>query len=58
MKKIIVIRMGIDNTHKEYRSVADAAKDVGGQGSHISECARNIAHRKTHKGYMWAYRKE
>ena len=40
---------------KKYPSVTEAAKDVGGQESHISECINNVTHRNTHKGYIWRY---
>lgn len=59
MRKILVIRVnndgndGNNKTCKAYNSITDAARDVGGQASHISECMRGIDGRKRHKGYRW-----
>lgn len=38
---------------KSFNSITEAAKEVGGQESHISECVNNKPHRNTHKGYEW-----
>lgn len=51
MRKIAVVR----SDGMRYDSIIDAANDVGGQESHISECIRNITHRHTHKGWRWRY---
>lgn len=39
---------------KIFNSITEAAKEVGGQESHISECANNKPQRHTHKGYEWS----
>lgn len=53
MKKVAVVGISSDGHALRYKSITDAAKDVDGQASHISECMRNIEHHKTHKGYRW-----
>lgn len=52
MNKEEVIRNDpLTHETKEYQSLTDAARDVDGQVSHISECRNHK--RKTHKGYEW-----
>lgn len=52
MRKKPVIRVDKNtNTLRAYESVTDAAKDISGQESHISECINKK--RRTHKGYEW-----
>lgn len=53
MKKVAVVGISNDGHTLRYESITDAARDVDGQASHISECIRNIEHHKTHKGYRW-----
>ena len=52
MKKKAVIGIGSSDT-RTYGSIMDAANDIGGQASHISECIRGTGYRHTHKGYRW-----
>ena len=41
---------------KEYKSIEDAVKEVGGDGSNITACCRG--RQKTCKGYIWKYKKD
>lgn len=50
-KKIAVIGVDKEGIPHEYTSMTDAAKDINGQTSHISECKNKK--RRTHKGYEW-----
>lgn len=52
-KRIKVAQFKDGKLVREYDGLNDAAKEIGGQQSHISECMRDIPHRHTHKGYEW-----
>ena len=51
MKKVIVTSISNSRIIKKYKSITDAALDVCGQPSHISECASGLRYK--HKGYEW-----
>ena len=53
MVKVKIAQFKDDELICEYDSIVNAAKSVHGQPSHISECARDVQHRHTHKGYKW-----
>jgi hypothetical protein len=40
----------------EYPSASEAARQVGGNLSHITECCNGKLNRKTHKGFIWKYK--
>lgn len=53
----IVIQMDKNgNFIKEYCSASEAARQINGNLSHITECCNSINKRKTHKGFKWKYK--
>lgn len=53
MGKVSVLQVSNGQVINKYDDITTAARSVGGQVSHISECMRSVPHRNTHKGYEW-----
>lgn len=45
-----------ENIDYEFKSASEAARQINGCLSHITECCNNKPKRKTHKGYKWRYK--
>ncbi len=41
---------------QEFPSASQAAREVNGSCSHITECCNSITKRKSHKGFKWKYK--
>jgi hypothetical protein len=46
------------NLIQEFNSASEAARQIKGHLSHITECCNNKPKRLTHKGYKWKYKVE
>lgn len=54
-KPVIQYSIKMDQIY-EYSSASEAARQIGGNLSHITECCNNKPMRKTHKGFIWKYK--